>query len=1017
MRTKTNEIRTYLEMFDIILLVETFVEKKHQVQTEKLLPRNFKWHWTAATRDLTRGRPWGGELIGVRKELKTANFWDNQRLCCSGIDISINNSTFNIYNIYNRNGVKEIKDLISDKIENNLINKTIILGDWNAKIGPMGSRRDDNSDDSERSTKDPEVNSEGEELMDFLIESGLSILNGNKPGDWSGEITHVGYRSKSVIDFGAANEEAWNEIVHFKIGDNPQSDHFPIELTLSTPLVKKDTENLTLLPNLREDNKEQYRTCLERSGAGNMSSWNDIANCMRKAMPKKKVRKRKTPDVWWNEACYIARQAVKQEYKRAKVSNDFEGYRVARKDYKQIVRESKKAAQERRKEELRKVSNIRDGWKYIEKYRRGQERKPSMPEDHEITNHFVSLLNGRPERPEDASPSGPHPLEHDPAEITIIDVVDFNRILNSMKNGKAVGLDELNAEALKYADCKTKATILKMMQAHLNGQPIPAEWRNARIHPLYKKGPPEEAENYRGITIVNAVYKLYALIICSLLATYVETENLLPDTQNGFRKGRSTIDSIYIVNHLLQASIADGKHLYAAFIDYKAAFDLINRAKLFKKLEKLGIPVYLVNAIKEIYRSTPYTINGTKFFTDTGLKQGCPLSPLLFALYISDMEQVLRKWQSGGVIVGRTKVFMMAYADDIVIFAHTPGELKDMLKCLHKYSANRDMVISTDKSKVMRFSRGGQKSKNTWTCGSGCLKEVKRFVYLGYVFQSSGSFKGQIDTMARNGGKRVSAVWSMAEHMWPENFQVRMQMYKSLVEPCLLYGSELFGFYDLTSIDRVQRRYLRWTLGLAPWTRTCLLMTETDTLPASLICGKRAMDYEMRCRESACLLLRECIKEVQEGRIKTSFTKARGVFLNTAGFGASWIRQQSESRAGVERVVYERRRDQFVQLRECACNGTDYKNIRPRNGTPIYLCSGGDFKTVARFRMQNEDLNSQKWRKNKLCRICRKVNESVEHMLDCVGETAVTSNVFLAEDGSGRDIMERILERRKQCQT
>lgn len=78
------------------------------------------------------------------------------------------------------------------------------------------------------------MNKEGEEFMDFVIDSGMSILNGNKPEDWNGEITHVGYRSKAAIDFGAAKEEACDEIIHFTIGDNPQSDHFPIELTLSS---------------------------------------------------------------------------------------------------------------------------------------------------------------------------------------------------------------------------------------------------------------------------------------------------------------------------------------------------------------------------------------------------------------------------------------------------------------------------------------------------------------------------------------------------------------------------------------------------------------------------------------------------------------------------------------------------------------------------------------------------------------------------------------------------------------
>lgn len=249
-----------------------------------------------------------------------------------------------------------------------------------------------------------------------------------------------------------------------------------------------------------------------------------------------------------------------------------------------------------------KVTTIRDGWKYIESYRRGRETKPTMPDPNYITNHFMSLPNGKPESAEDTV------IEPQPHEVPIaaacIDEADFSRILNGMRNGKAVGLKKLYGEALKYADSKTKPAIREMMQSHLNGNLIPDDWRDANIHLLYVKGPPDQVKNYRGISIVNAVYKLYALIVCFLLSTYVEINKLLPDTQNGFRGGRSTIDSIYIVNHCVHTTISKGKHLYAAFIDYKAALDLVNRSKLFNRLKKIGIALYLFNAINEIYRST-----------------------------------------------------------------------------------------------------------------------------------------------------------------------------------------------------------------------------------------------------------------------------------------------------------------------------------------------------------------------------------------------------------------------------
>lgn len=121
----------------------------------------------------------------------------------------------------------------------------------------------------------------------------------------------------------------------------------------------------------------------------------------------------------------------------------------------------------------------------------------------------------------------------------------------------------------------------------------------------------------------------------------MEVNNLLPDTQNGFRALRSTMDNVYVLNYAIQAALAKGRKLFCAFIDFKAAFDMISRSKLFKKLRKMNIPEYLVAAIEDIYAVTPYNICGKTVWTDRGLKQGCPLSPLLFALYISDIDKVM----------------------------------------------------------------------------------------------------------------------------------------------------------------------------------------------------------------------------------------------------------------------------------------------------------------------------------------------------------------------------------------
>lgn len=101
-------------------------------------------------------------------------------------------------------------------------------------------------------------------------------------------------------------------------------------------------------------------------------------------------------------------------------------------------------------------------------------------------------------------------------------------------------------------------------------------------------------------------------------------------------------------------------------------------------MEKKGIGRKLKTRINEIYKETrnKIRVNGEiseKFWTTRGLRQGCPLSQTLFALYTADLEEKMRRGQPGGVVIGGIKFWSLAYADDIVLLAKTPKELKEMM--------------------------------------------------------------------------------------------------------------------------------------------------------------------------------------------------------------------------------------------------------------------------------------------------------------------------------------------------
>lgn len=996
MATKVRNLTEYFKQFSIVLLVETFIEQKNATTMEKLLPTNYQWFWSYANRDKAKGRPWGGQLIGVAQDIRASDPWDDRRKCCSGIDVTIEGVIYNITNVYNREGVKNIKSLLSKVWEENLNKKCIVLGDWNARIG-------ENDQPTlcaafSRTSKDKTRNSEGEEMLELFEDYGLKILNGCKDGDWEGQVTHVGYRSQSVIDYGATNEDAWPHITSFQVGDRSESDHFPIEVTLNATFTESiQHEEMRWIPTLAKENCKEYQLKLQEA-SGEFNTWNEIAEVIRRVTPKKLWKPRKADPHWWNLECYVARLQKEESLKKARVSGEYEDYHESRKSYKKLIKEQKRIHNQRIIDELAQITSVGEAWKFINARKTKGAESVALPSEAELAEHFKTLLMGHHERSEE-----PHVY---PECLTseLITHEAFDAYLAKMKSKKAAGVDEIKAEALMYADQGTKRKLLSIINGCLQGDPVPDEWRDVRIFPLHKKGDPRLAKNYRGISLVNSVYKLYANIITDKLQKFIEDNKCLPDCQNGFRKGRSTIDNIYILNTCIQSAICEKSQLFAVFVDYKAAFDRVNREKLFVKLAKLNVPDFLTEAIRELYRETRYTIGSTTFWTRNGLRQGCPLSPLLFAIYISDLEMVMNNWQSGGTRVGSCSIRCLAYADDIVLIAKTPGELKDMISCLERYSRRRDMIISTEKTKVMKFSAGGRRSSQKWFCNGEVLEEVTSFNYLGFVFQSSGSHKNHLKLLAARGKSQVATVWSLGERMFPQNFTIRKQMYYSLVESATSYGCEIFGFAEREELERIQRMYFRWTLGVAPWTRVSAIYRETGTMPVHQRFVKRALRYQEKARESPCLALRACVEEMDRGL--TSTARERTHLLNKLGFSKDYVNHLRERGTDVVATLVNRLNDQFLQ---CAENTGEVNPL----ALPGYLVRGTEYKLVARFRLGNETRGDQMWRKDRSCRVCHEVAETLDHVLDCYGGA---KEDILHESGSGLATIKRILQWRKEAE-
>jgi hypothetical protein len=291
----------------------------------------------------------------------------------------------------------------------------------------------------------------------------------------------------------------------------------------------------------------------------------------------------------------------------------------------------------------------------------------------------------------------------------------------------------------------------------------------------------------------------------------VEENNLLNECQFGFRKGYSTIDAVYALCGLAQMQINRNKKMYAIFVDLSAAFDMIDRSILLNKLNKQGFSIKIIKLIADLYKETEMKIWDGKnvsrsFIVNKGVRQGCILSPLLFALYMNDLADKLR----GGVGFGpeghKRKIGLIMYADDIVICAESPDMIKMMLNELIEFLEDCKLKMNMEKTHIMIFGKKGGRAQQVEKIFIK-KKEVKRvtsFKYLGVIIKQDLTFDLHVEDRSAQAKKALNASWTklINNDLVPE--EVKIRIYKSAVESIVLYGAELWGYNSHKSAEKVQ---------------------------------------------------------------------------------------------------------------------------------------------------------------------------------------------------------------------
>lgn len=407
-----------------------------------------------------------------------------------------------------------------------------------------------------------------------------------------------------------------------------------------------------------------------------------------------------------------------RNWRKGKIGREIfiEGKRKMREIQEKKQRE-KRVAEE---EELKKLKNEEEVWRFINKKRKKMRGIENNIKKGEWRKHFMELLEGGEEFKENRKGQVKEVVKEEQEDRR--GVKEIWKAVKKMKSRKACGVDGIPMEAWKYAGEGVKKGLEELLNQIWEEGTIPKDWRTSIIVPLYKRGDKEKTGNYRGISLLCSAYKIYAEVLKNRLEEEEEYLEILPESQAGFRRGRSTMDNIFILNHLSQREKRKGKgedKVYAFFVDLKAAFDNVDRDKLWETLKDKGINREVIGRLEKIYEETEVMIRmgeefTDKFWTRKGVRQGCVLSPLLFNLYIADIDRELKRRGIGGIAIGKERIWTLSYADDIVVLAKNREALLDMMDTLGRFLKERKLELSAEKSKIIVFNRKGREKNEVW---------------------------------------------------------------------------------------------------------------------------------------------------------------------------------------------------------------------------------------------------------------------------------------------------------------